>query len=278
MFYSIYKTTLKNIYRSAIFWMMFVLFAMNAFQRYSIIISYDHTYGVSFLKYVQCVSNVINGEGILYYSMPLITVVSTVMVLNRDHGDNFFEIEKSAGVKPTEYVIARLAALITLNVVILTVMSYFFLHFEVFLRGGVKGIGLEEYILDSTIRMARLIVCRAIPTTFFYVCFTYCIGSVFKSSVAAAVTSIGYIVFYAVGKLMLRNRIASIFWEYLSPVPNKLTNYFHLYDCRNQREFEWSLQVVDTSLTKALICIFLLVGSGLVYSVIAYLCTRVRDK
>ncbi len=278
MFYSIFKNTLKNTFRSLLFWMMFVLFAMHALQRYSIIISHDYVHGISFFKYVQLASNVINGEGILYYSMPLITVVSTMLILNRDHGDNFYEIEKAAGVKPANYLVARLTALITLNVVILTVMSYFFLHFEVFLRGGVKGIGLSEYIIDSTIRMARLILCRAVPTTIFYVCFTYCIGSVFKSSVVAAVTSIGYVVFYAVGKLMLRQRIHSMFWDYLSPVPDKLTNYFHCYDCRNQHEFEILLEMDDTNLTKAVICICLLVGSGLVYSVITYLCTRVRDK
>ena len=77
---------------------------------------------------------------------------------------------------------------------------------------------------------------------------------------------------------MLRHRIAPIYWEYLSPDPRKLKMYFHCYDHMYVEEFEHTLQKYETSLGQAVLCIGILVGLGVVYTAIAYLRTRVRDK
>ena len=287
MFFKIYQTTFKNIYRSPIFWMMFALFGFIAWEvitqpSYSeyrmelkeLIYDTDPRYILRYNKYVQRVSNVMSGS-LLYYAMPLFTAITTVFVLNRDHGDNFFEIEKAAGIKPANYVFARLFAIFTLNLVVVTIMAYFYLHLYVFTRGGVQNMGLWEYIGDSTVRMLRMIIFRAIPTIVFYIGFTYCIGSLFKSGIIAALSSIGYIIFYAAGSLMIRHRIGSLYWNYLSPNPAKLQKYFHHYDLD---DFENMLQTSDTDLGKAVLCIGILVGLGVIYSAIAYLRTRKRDR
>jgi len=123
--------------------------------------------------------------------------------------------------------------------------------------------------------MMRMIVFRAVPTIVFYIGFTYCIGSMFKSGFIAAISSIGYIIFYAAGYGKIGNRFSSTYWEYLSHDPGKLKHYFHYYD---HEEFAFALQSYDTSLGKAVLCIGILVGLGVVYTAIAYLRTRKRDR
>ncbi len=286
MFYSIYKTTLKNIRRSAIFWMLIVLLGIFVWQRvaepaYTIYLSTGETifdtdprFVLGMRRYVQEVSNICGS--LLSYIVPLFTTVSTVLTLNRDLGDRFFEIEKAAGISPIKYVAGRFCAILSLNVIILTLASYLILHLYVFTRGGVDGVGVWEYICDSTVRMARHIIFRGVPAIVFYIGFTYCIGNIFKNGIAAAVASISYILFnYRVGVVMFGVIGIPTYWNYFSHNPRKLSNFFHYYD---HSSFNFMLRTYDTNLTKAVICICLLVGSGLIYSVISYLCTRVRDK
>lgn len=287
MFFKIYQTTFKNIYRTPIFWMMFALFGLIAWEVIAkpvygyhsielneIINDTDPRYILGYGSYVQRVSNTMSSE-LLNYAMPLFTAITTVLVLNRDHGDNFFEIEKAAGLEPVKYVFARLLAIFTVNIVVVTIMAYFYLHLYVFTRGGVKDLGLWEYMADSTVRMMRMILFRAVPAIVFYIGLTYCIGTLFKSGIIAALSSIGYVIFYAAGSFTLKFKIAPIYWDYLSPDPGKLKHYFHYYD---HEEFELMLQRFDTNLEKAALCIGILVGVGVFYTVIAYLRTRKRDR
>jgi len=139
----------------------------------------------------------------------------------------------------------------------------------------VRNLGLWEYITDSIVRMMRMILFRAVPTIVFYIGFTYCIGSLFKSGIIAAFSSIGYIIFYAVASFMLRFRVAPTYWDYLSPDPEKLNDYFHYYD---HEEFVYQLQRSETNLGKAVLCIGILVGLGVLYTAIAYLRTCKRDR
>lgn len=287
MFLTTYKTTVKNLVRSPLFWMMFVMFGFIAFELVTqgcygyydfelseLIMDTDPRFVLEFSAYVQFVSNVINSQ-LMYYSLPLFTAVSVVLILNRDYGDNFYEIEKAAGTKPTRYLIGRLAALVTVNLIVAVVMAYFFLHLYVITRGGVAGLDVWAYIADSTVRMMRHLIFRVLPCILFYIGFTYCIGSLFRSGIAAALCSIGYVVFYVVTSFMLRHRMGAFYFDYLSPTPRKLTMYLQRYD---SELFESHIANTNTNLTKAAICVCILVGLGALYSTIAYLRTRKRDR
>lgn len=289
MFFTIYKTTFKNLFRSPLFWMMFILFGFIAFERVTrpsygyfdfelneLFMDTDSRFVLIFDTYVQCVSNTV-GASLLRYAMPLFTSVSVVLILDRDYGDNFYEIEKAAGMKPTQYLFARLAALFTVNFIVATVISYFFLHLYVITRGGVEGLEGWTYITDSTVRMLRHLIFRIIPALLFYIGFTYCVGSLFRSGVAAAVCSIGYALFYMVTYGRLRFRVNPFYFDYLSPSPNKLGFYLHFYDS-DPYQFDSTVRMANTNLGKAAICVCILVGLGALYSTIAYLRTRKRDR
>ena len=287
MFFSIYKTTVRNLVRAPIFWMMFVLFGFIAFEIITkpsygyfdfeldeLIMDTDPRFVLEFRSYVQHVSNIINSD-LMFYALPLFSAVSVVLILGRDYGDNFYEIEKAAGTKPTQYLFGRLAALVTVNFIVAVVMAYFFLHLYVITRGGVAGLDAWTYIADSTVRMMRHLIFRIIPALLFYIGFTYCAGSLFRSGIAAALCSIGYVVFVVVMTARLRFRVDPFYFDYLSPTPNKLSKYLHWYD---SELFEDQIVSLETSFCKAAICVCILVGLGVLYSAIAYLRTRNRDR
>ena len=127
MFSSVYKTTLKNLFRSLIFWLAaaFVIgvtvyeFSKGHYGEYDhtlneMIYDTDPRFVLSYIHYKSLMQNVCISD-VMYYAMPIFTVISTVLVLNRDYGDQFFEIEKASGVKAITYTGGRLAALVTVN-------------------------------------------------------------------------------------------------------------------------------------------------------------------
>jgi len=287
MFFTIYKTTIKNLVRAPIFWMMFVLFGLVTFELITkgcsgyydpklneMIMDTDPRYVLDFDAYVQRIHNTI-GSNLMYYALPLFTAVSVVLILNRDYGDNFYEIEKAAGTKPTQYLFARFSALVTVNFIVAVVVAFIILHLYVITRGGVAGLDVWTYIADSTVRMMRHLIFRVMPALIFYIGFTYCVGSLFRSGIVAALCSIGYVVCVAVTNLMLRFRIDPFYFDYLSPNPNKLGHYLFRYD---SELFESHIAHMNTNLTKAAVCVCILVGLGMAYTAIAYLRTRKRDR
>jgi len=146
MFSSVYKTTLKNLFRSLIFWLAaaFVIgvtvynFAKGHFGQYShtlneMIPDTDPRFVLSMNQYRNLIGNVCISD-VMYYAMPIFTVISTVLVLNRDYGDQFFEIEKASGVKAITYTGGRLAALVTVNFALAAITCFLGTHMYLFFR------------------------------------------------------------------------------------------------------------------------------------------------
>ena len=89
----------------------------------------------------------------------------------------------------------------------------------------------------------------------------------------AAMISCGIVLANYYGMLMLWARAPEVIFYYLSPNALKLRYYFHLYDTE---QFDVIIQVLDTSLTDAAICILLLVGSATTFFTVSYLLVRKR--
>ena len=68
--------------------------------------------------------------------------------------------------------------------------------------------------------------------------------------------------------------IAPKYFDYFSPVPNKLRAYFHYYDTE---WFEDMITRQKTSITHVAFCISILVGIAAVCTVISYLRLRRRE-
>ena len=285
MFFQIYKTTLKNILRSKTFWLaLILLFAVAVYegikssygyydmQLKELIMDTDPRFILNYRTYIQHISN--SCGSLLVYAIPIFAVISTVIVLTRDYGDKYFEIEKSYGQKVFRYLLGRLAGLIVIIFIAITLAVITTFYWYVFSRGGVNGLDTAEMLADSIVRLMRNIIFRAWTCALFYICFTYVVGSMFKTGIIGGIVGMGYAVVYIACNLMLRLRVDPFYFDYLSPSPNKLMYYLYYYDTE---WFEELLPAVDTNLQKAAICICVLVGASLIYCVISCLCIRKRE-
>lgn len=276
MYCKTFMTTVKNLIRSATFWLVFVIFA--------IITIYGAAEGfyigddapdvvLKYTDFVECVTNSIVAK-LLMYSAPIFTVITVVLILHRDYGDSFFEIEKAAGISPFRYLAGRLTALIVINFVVLVFMNMLCLHYYIITRGGVDGMSVGSYLWESTIRLLRVDIFVGMPCLLLYIGLTYCVGALFKNGIPAAIVSMGYAIMFYASYLMFRRRIADVYFEYLSPIPKKLRGFFQWYDTDR---FEMGLEHYKTSLFDVTLCIGFLVGVGILLSVIAYLRIRKRN-
>lgn len=276
MFVSTYRVAFKNLIRSTTFWLVLAVLLINTVHE-----SLEGFYAdddapgmvLSYAEYIPCIVNSVCSH-FLMYAMPIFTVITTVLVINRDYGDHLFEIEKASGVRLSAYVSGRICALATVNLITLFAMNLADVHLYVFTRGGVVDMGLGEYFLDSFVRVLRADVFVAMPCLVFYIGVTYLIGTLFKNGMIASVAGFGYTLFFYIAFLMYRFRIAAEYFDYFSPVPWKLRRYFHFY---GTEWFENALGGMDTSLSEALFCIAFLVGVGILCLAVSYLRLRKRE-
>jgi len=284
MFRQTYKATLKNLFRSGLFWFMVALLigivfysGIEGFQLNTKIHpitgeikmvkdnspEYVLGYGVYIKRIIISVLLVMN------YAMPLIAVVSTVLILNRDYGDNFYEIEKGAGISPAAYFFGRIAALITVNFPLVVIASFISFHTYIITRGGISEMGALYYITDSSIRLMRIIVFIAFPSILFYVGVTFLFGCILHSGLSASIVSIAYIVFNRL-QPRIRGIILPLYEDYFSPLPHKLTNYLYWYDTYS---FNPNLSLKDAALA------FLFQPAVFLLTlIVSYILIRKRDK
>lgn len=276
MFFSTYKTTIRNLVRSVTFWLILAVMVIISVQAGldGFYIGDDMPdFILDFRSYVENCENFC-GAMMMNYAIPVFCVFTVVLVLLRDYGDHFWEIEKAAGIQPISYLLGRLSALATLNFLILYIMSLLGIYIYIFTRGGVYELGWGEVIADSLIRVLRLDFFVAFPGVLMYLGLTYCIGSIFKNGILAAIASTGYVIFWYMFRLIFSWRVDRIFFDYLAPTPQKLRNYFHYYDS------EWAegiWEMFDVTIGDVAICTGLLIGIGVLCSLVSYLCLRKRS-
>lgn len=213
--------------------------------------------------------------------MPLFAVIVTVLVLTRDYGDQFYEIENAAGVKPLQYLIGRICAILSILLVIQAVSADVLLHIYVASRGGVEGMTVGVYLVDSTLRLLMLVFGLSLPCMLFYVGLTYMLGALFRSGIIGAFGGIGYVVLYRAFLnfkvyliYMKNNTVVKFYFEYLCHVPDKLNNYLY---CFGREDEEMMMAITNTSLSAAVTCLCILVGFFAVFSVVSYLRLRKRE-
>lgn len=277
MFLATYKNTFKTLFRSTTFWLILIVLVITIAQG-QIKGHYDGDSDEGFVlghqDYVQTLANTTAAD-FLMYAFPIYAVFTVVLVLNRDYGDKFFEIEKAAGLKPSAYLYGRLAAIVTVNAVTLVVLNILAAYLYVFTRGGVQGMETGEIIIDVIVRTVRNDIFVAMPTVLFYIGITYFIGSMFKHGIPAAIGSIGYVIAYYVFSLMFRFRITPTYFHYFSPIPYNLRRYFHYYDTEY---WESMVKNYDLTIGKVAICIGFLVGVSALCSFLSYLRLRKRNS
>lgn len=279
MYFITYKNTLKNILRSGTFWLIFgVLIVVASHGAISGYYVGDDEPGVrvSYNDFVEVIAN--SGISTLaLYVLPLVAIVVTIIVLNRDYGDDFFEIEKASGLPHLPYLAGRLTAITTVVTVCMAISHAVCLHLYIFTRGGVPKLTPTEYLWESIVRMLRFDFCVILPELLFYLTMTYLLGVFLKKGYTTAAVSCVLMLSYYYVSITYRyqyiSRFMDQFFDYFSPLPGKLRLYFQLYDTEND---QFAYQVFDLSTADAIIGIAFLVGSSILFSLISYF--RIRKR
>ena len=287
MFTTIYKTSLKTILRSRSAWLALALIVLvlggdvlgGHYGYFDIAIGemiYDtdprfilnlETYWHNVLQNTACAT-------MMNYPLPLFAVIATLVVLLRDYGDRYFEIEKAGNVRPLSYYLARLLGIMTVVMVVSLGATLLSIYWYVFSRGGVDGFGFGFVIKDAFLRVWKYVIALMLPILLAIVSATLCLGNLFRNALVAALGSLAFIV-----ANYLYCYIGNItgwqpYFEYLSTHPSKLRWVIAAYDRGNPIEV---MNAFFTSPKHAMICIGIAVGAALLYSIIAHLRIRSRE-
>ena len=287
MFWTTYKNTIKALFRSRSFYIILFLvigvsiydaignyYAVFDMELMELIWDTDPRCVLSFDQYREHVQNACIA-GIMWYALPLLSVISTTVILSRDWGDRFFEIEKAAGGRPLSYVAARLCSVLTVNVAVMLFAMMLSFYYYVFSRGGVDGMGVFAMLGDSLPRILKFAFLMGLPCVLMYVGLTYAVGNLLKNGIAGAVAGMSYVVAFYVGYLMLSNGGQfALYFAYLSPVPHMTRFYLAALDRGNPASF---MEMMNTSIEKAAIGIAVLVGAALIYYAVSYWRVRRRE-
>ena len=277
MFSKTYINTFKNLFRSITFWLVVAVLVIVMIQSASegfYLGDDDPNFVLNYKDYVQCIINSLAGK-LLMYALPIFAVITVVLVLNRDYGDKFFEIEKTANIKPSSYLYGRLSALISINFFALFLSNLLCMYWYLYTRRGVEGLTTWEAISETFIRVLRVVIFVGMPSLIFYIGLTYFVGAIFKNGIPAAIVGMGYALGFYAAYLILRFRISENYFNYLSPIPKKLRQFFHYYDTE---WFEDMITQQKTSVAHVAFCISFLVGIAVLCSVVSYIRVRQRNN
>lgn len=281
MLLSSIKNTFKNTVRSVSFWLIVLIFALIAFynvgslsySQYDLelkeyIYDTDPRFSLDYQGYIKQFCTVF--DMLMPYAVPLLAIVSTALIVFRDYGDNFFEIEKASGIKPIRYLAGRLGTLIVINVLITTVVAMIMLHAIVLPRNGYTG---SNYWIESSLRILQNVFARAFPCICFYVTFVYALSTIVRNGFLSSALCLGcMIACYAADLLSVSN--TGIFLEYLTPTgSNKVIYYLYYYDTE---WFDWMLETFNSSWTEAFVCWSILMGTAGFFFILAYF--RIRKR
>lgn len=276
MFWTIYKTSIKNLLRSLLFWFALALLLGLSLHRAiegGLNSDYRTGYVMSFINYVQVPINVCKAW-LVFYPLPIFTVISAALQLNRDYGDSFYEIERAGNIKPSCYLFGRLTALVTVNLIVALITMFAVFYCYTFTHGGVvKDMTWGSFVCDSFVRLMRCYICTVVPAILMYIGWTCMIGNLFKSGLAAAAGGLGYVLLTYLFDYQLRFRMPDIYHDFLSPYPKKLLDYLVYYD---SQWFETVIKRMNTSFEEAVFGAAILLTAAVLWSAVSY--WRIRRR
>ncbi len=287
MFRSIYKNTWKTLFRSVTFWLaVLVLLGISTFYVYDQLSFYwetaesvqqflpDFVPEVLPETLVQEIDNAVSA-GFLLYQIAIFAVITTVLVLNRDYGDQFFEIEKAAGVSPFRYTAGRMTALLTISVAALEVFSFATLHALLIGKGGVVGQSVFQTMVSTFPRMTCGVVFKGIPHLCFYIGLTYLFGTLFHSGLAGGAAGFAHAIFFYVVSLLYRLDSSWVtYFQYFSPSPNVLRFFVTYVGTPNE---ELAFKMNGVTMGGLVFCVSFLLGIALLCAAVSYWRTRRRE-
>ena len=292
MFGAIYRNTVKNLLRSRAFWVAFAVVLVYLFydgvfvthygymdmETFETIWDTDPRYELTHSQFIKLMPNLTQGG--LLYAMSFFSVIATVLTLNRDYGDRFFELEKSLGVKMHWYLLARISALISLCMAFNLLLNTSTALVYMVTRGGVTDMPPLDALADALYRILRLNMCLALPCMLFFIVLTYFAGTVFRNGFAGAGFGLGYaLMTLYISKFVRWNSGDTLQFiaHYLLPVPRYgVERLYSLPGEMSEELLEILYESTGYTPTAGLITLVILFCSPLPFILLSYL--RVRKR
>ena len=271
MFLQVYKTTVKNLIRSGLFWIMFLILIT-----YSFYIGADRYASTEYNQYIKWTTqaSILNS-----YIMPIFVTVSTSLIISHNYRDEFYEIEKAAGMKPIYYVWGQITALTVVNFVAMTISGLIIINGirePLVLTGGYTFMGTWYYIVDISLRLLRQLLFIVFPYVLFYMGITYIVGNITKSSFWSSIIPVSYTVFIIVLQRFRYNIFElHTYFDYFVPRSNKIIYYLYYYE---HYAFEATIKSQSTSFPKATVCVIFPLLVFAFSIIISHIITKKRDK
>ena len=288
MFVSTCKNTFKTLFRFPSFWMVVLVgtvygiynevvqssYGYMDMEIYEMIWDTDPRYILDFQSYIKLFANMANF--LSTHISTMVCAVSTAVILLRDYGDRFFEIEKAAGLKTSAYVCGRIISLTAVNVIYNFALISTCLFSYVITRGGVDGMAPFATFTDAFVRLVLLELIICIPAILVSIAITYLIGALFKNGIAAAVGGLVYsLVYMIIGRFFgwQGGEIMEMIRNYFAPVPKKV--FWFMYYFRTEWE-EMPLETFNTSAKHVAASVTAFVIFTAVITLIIYFKTKKR--
>lgn len=272
---AIMRNTFKTLVRMWTFWLIVLVSAAIAVRLgYTEYVSYAPGYEPSVLSYESYVQGIYHRlSQLLLIASPFLVIVTTVLITNRDYGDQFFEVEKAAGVKPANYLFGRLSVIAIAAVAVQWVISFLCVFVFVIRKGGVYGLSVWQYCSDSAWRLFRVDIFVAFPMILFYLGLTYLLGIVFRSGIAAALGGLGLSVANFSFTILYQYRSFQTFFNYFAPPPKMLLRYVIYYQAENS-----GMQLMGATFERASLSAGFLISFFAVCAICCYFLIKKRES
>lgn len=217
--------------------------------------------------------------GQLREAIPFVSIVLTLLILNRDYNDNFYEIENAANVKLIAYFLGRMfgiaAAFQCIHYIFAAVMT----NISVIRWGGVEGMSFGSYLLDMISGGLLHEITEVLPCVLFYASLTYAFASLFRNNFVGGIVGFLHFISYRFlpGSWKLKGiwRTAVEFYiDYMCQSPGKLVAYIQHCTLENRERY---FAMAATSLGKAAIALGIIIAFITIFSVLACRCIRKRE-
>ena len=240
MFFKTYRSTIKTLVRSPLFWAMLALVIGNVVIREcrplyggggaeEIIWDTDPRFVLYFDKFLQMIPNHIS-HSVMFYAVPAFSVVTALIVMTNDYGKGFFEVEKAGNVRPTTHLFGRLAALVEVNSIVALSASFLAVGFYYVTRGGVWGYDFAECLGVMTVRVLRTFLFCELPAILVFLGVSLLAGAIMKNGFAASVVGILFVIFNYLVSAYFGFRMSTFFNKYLTTNKFSAYLYFTYYD------------------------------------------------
>ncbi len=240
MIFKTYRSTIKSLVRSPLFWATIILVVVNVIVREcrplyggggasELIWDTDPRFVLSFDKFLQMIPNHIS-HSVMFYAVPAFSVVTAMIVMTNDYGKGFFEVEKAGGVRPAAHLFGRLAALVEVNSIVALAASFLAVVYYYVTRGGVRGHGFAECLGVMTVRVLRTFLFCELPPILVFLGLSLFVGAILKNGFASSVVGMAFVIFNFIVSAYFGFRMTTFFNKYLTTNKFSAYLYFTYYD------------------------------------------------